>query len=428
MMAPKTDAAARELLSKELVAYLSTNRDRAVRGRQGYEFDIKIHKVHIPPMVRKLMDEKTIDERFEEERSTRLFDFAEDLREQFPWIGEWQTTGRSGGWLLLLDQEPVLNDDWQVEGPLKDARAKVKDLEKIAKLVSEGKQKFIADMESPDWWGVTPHDWVPPKKPAMGGMFDFLKKKPKDPALPVHAVPLESVPYSGSMLPAGPVDNPFEMLSPPPAAAPARGLTRYEAPQDLSVFDALGPAPARPAAPSQHIRLPAPPAAPVQENWGIFEPPALPPRPRRDPGSGRPERRRIDWRLPSADEMIRRFNPKMLSRIYSDVRAARNTSDFARRVARAAAAGLPGSIPVKRIAEREIFGELADYFGVPYEVLDTYERAGDMSPAIWDELFYPLFDTLSEALEIEKPRDLPGWFAMDYDADSGAWDLDYFEA
>lgn len=89
---------------------------------------------------------------------------------------------------------------------------------------------------------------------------------------------------------------------------------------------------------------------------------------------------------------------------------------------------MPALIPVLPVSTRELYGDIAQFFGIPYSVLDGYSRAGDIDPRIWDDLFWPLFDTLSEAFEIEKPGDLPGWFAMEHDPDTDEWWVVYLEA
>ena len=80
------------------------------------------------------------------------------------------------------------------------------------------------------------------------------------------------------------------------------------------------------------------------------------------------------------------------------------------------------------LAGGDEFGELADVFGVPYEVLDTYEDRGVVRDAIWNEVFFPIFETMSEAFEIAKPADLPGWFSVEYNDTPGAWYISYWEA
>lgn len=389
-------------------------------GDEAYEFNIKIQKISIDPLVRKLKSPKEIDEAVQAEFQDELVAFAEDLKNIYPWIKGWAQGGRSGGWLILITNEPVLTDNWELprthwhdagpqewmpEKALKPALKRLDDLRSIEQLVKEGIKTLKHDLEGQDWWGVDPKDWVPRGKPSMSGPFDFLnfRKGPeKREVIPV--VPVDE-PRGGALVRDGATD-PFEILAPP------QGGMVVRAPGAPSVFDMISAAPAA-AAPR-----PARPETAVAPRWNMFEPPAVPARP---PGAAP---RRISWRLPSAEELAARLDRAGMAQIFSDARVVRNSPYFRHAIRDDGVA----SQSMTPIAKGDDLGALADFFGVPYEVLDTYEDRGNVRDAIWNELFFPLFETLSEALEIVKPADLPGWFALEWNADTGDWNLYYHEA
>lgn len=429
-MAPrKTVRMTRESLNKAFSKFMSRHH-RADAGEEAYDFNIKIQKINIPEVVRKLKGDQDVEDQADREIQDRLINFASSLEAMYPWISGWGQFGHSGGWLTLMTDEPVLTGNeevplephhegapkgWMPNAAIKPAMKRLSDLQDIAELVRKGVRTLKNDLEGPEYWEITPKDWVPEKRrPNMGGPFDFLKfrKEPERRDM-IPVVPVDA-PRGGGLIQPGSAD-PFEILAPSPKSG---GLVPAAPAGGASVFDVLS----RPAAgPLVPARAPEPPAD-VAVRWNVFEPPALPTRPPQG------ERRRINWRLPSAEELMDRLKPATLHRLFSSVRAGRHTGDFKRALRDAAREGGSAGLFLGHLAGAEDLGPLADYFGVPYEVLDTYENRGVVRDAIWDELFFPLFETLTEAFEIAKPEDLPGWFAVDWDAEANMWSLVYMEA
>lgn len=419
-MARGSSGTEKEVLEKRLRGYLSKHEEARAAGAEVYEFNIKMYRINIPDIVFQLEDKDAINDGIATEQEERLAIFGDAMEEAFPWISKWGRAGRSGGWLLIATDPPVLDDQGKIDvgegmlpGPRRDELAKANiaaaedrlgDLVKIETLLKEEKRKLAKDFSSLNWWGLGPHDWTPRAKPKMGGMFDFLKKKPAEKQELIHLEPVEVIPRGGLIpagAPAGTFANPFELLAPP---APARGVVPFKPREPEAMFDVLAPAaPSRGAAPAEAI-WEAPPSRPAP----------------------RESRARGTWRLPTSEELAGHLRPMLdLPRIFSQIRSARKAPDFRRNLDRWAAQGLPALIPVTPVAAGAAAESFARFFGVPPSVLDAYQRQGD--EAVWNGLFWPLFDILSEAFEIEKPGDLPGWFALEHDPDTDEWWLVYLE-
>lgn len=410
----------REDLNRAFLKFMSTHY-RPSGGEEAYDFNIKIQKIHIDPLVRKLRTEQEIEAAVSSEMNIRLLSFVDSLQDMYSWIDKWHQTGRSGGWMTLISDEPVLTDNWEVplpahhdKGPqdwlpnaaVKPAMDRLKDLESIHEMLRKGIAVLKRDLEGLQWWGITPKDWTPPEKrrPSMQGPFDFLKFR-KEPERK-DVIPIVPASDPRGLIVQG--NDPFEILAPVPQSG---ALVRASAPSAFDLIAAPAPAPSVP-------RIERPPAADVAPRFNLFEAPAVPARPPRD------VRRRISWRLPSAEELIARFNPSMLAQIFSEARAVRHSPAFRRELRQNGLAGVGMGV----LAGGDEFGELADVFGIPYEVLDTYEDRGVVRDAIWNEVFFPIFETMSEAFEIAKPADLPGWFSVEYNDSPGAWYISYWEA
>lgn len=408
----KTDRAARrEELFREFKPFLSTH---GPQGEEAYQFNIKIQKVDIPDIVRRVLGEDALNQRFEQEQQRRLEEFAAAVEYASDWISGWTQAGRSGGWLIFTPFNEVLSetDDFNFT----EAKTRLQSLRKIGKELREAIDQFKRDMRDPAWWGVGPKDWIPGsgnrRLRGMGGMFDFLKKrKDPEPGALIRLDPIEVVPPApgglipSGMPPAGTFANPFDLLEAP---APSRGLTIAPPSSPSAAFDVL-------SLPQAVRRYEEP--APRQERYA---PPAF-----RAPA---PEEPRVPRFLPSPEDMLLYLRSILnLNDIFSTIRATRNSSGFKRDLVRWGARGLPALIPIVPVSTRDHEGAIAQFFGIPGAVLETYMHRGS-ADAMWDGLFWPLFDVMSEAFEIARPSDLPGWFAMEHDPDTDEWWLVYLEA
>lgn len=93
----------KDRLAEELDKYLSSR-----YREEAYEFNIKIMKVHVPEKVRKSLTESEVNDIFMHESAVQLEDFIDELRSDYSWISEWSQEGRSGGWLVIQPDDPVL--------------------------------------------------------------------------------------------------------------------------------------------------------------------------------------------------------------------------------------------------------------------------------------------------------------------------------
>jgi hypothetical protein len=74
-------------------------------------------------------------------------------------------------------------------------------------------------------------------------------------------------------------------------------------------------------------------------------------------------------------------------------------------------------------------GEVAEGMLVPAEVVDVYRdrRSGELRPEIWDEVVFPVAESLTQAIEMIKPDDFPGWFGIEFIPEEDRWMFNYFE-
>lgn len=442
----KPEPISREKLEKGLSRFMSRHtRDISLReGQEAYDFNIKVQKIDIPDIVRQLKSASEIDDVAETQMRARLTIFADALVETYPWVDDWYTTGRSGGWLTLVTDEPVLTDNWEIprtdvpEGPKEWAPAHVlgvaarrlRELEDINLKIQDGISELIFDLESPSWWDVTPKDWMPPKKkPTMGGMFDFWKKK-KEPESReiIRATPIEVVPPAGGIIPAGPKPgafaNPFEILAPP---TPSPGGLVPAKPGTPSAFEMIAPREA-PSLPVVRIEPPKRPVEPLMPGFDILRAPERPPARERRAPTGHP-RDVIDWRMPTAEELAAQFaSMPHMSELFRSLRAVRHHPEFKNKLRQA-------SRTRKEFVDQPLVligpepEDLAKNLDIPPEVVDVYRdrRTGEFRPEIWDELFAPMFESVTQAMELIKPEDLPGWFAIHYDPNDDLWWFSYLE-
>ncbi len=86
-------------------------RARRVNG-EWYAFNIKANRYDIPEGVKDAIGEEAMYQEIGDLATQEIESFVEHLRDSdYPWIDtEWTTTGRSGGWLLLRDNERTIGN------------------------------------------------------------------------------------------------------------------------------------------------------------------------------------------------------------------------------------------------------------------------------------------------------------------------------
>jgi hypothetical protein len=158
-------AKTRKEIAEEIRKRIS-RRARPIEGREAYDFNIKIYKIDIPKGVRTIQKktEEQIGSVVDHEMAAKLSETVHVLGEEYRWISGWEQGGRSGGWLVLWTEWPVLDERGEIEpGCLGLARARASDLAKIEKEVEKGKRELVEMLEDPQFWGLSPIDWSPRK-------------------------------------------------------------------------------------------------------------------------------------------------------------------------------------------------------------------------------------------------------------------------
>lgn len=111
-----------------LTAYRNTHRYGSSGGPGEYEFAIKAHGAYPPDWVEAAIGVERAYDHIGAVASFELACAVEDLQERYGWIGrEWSTAGRSGGWLLLTDDDHPVDryEDalWRLDAARRDGDA-----------------------------------------------------------------------------------------------------------------------------------------------------------------------------------------------------------------------------------------------------------------------------------------------------------------
>lgn len=248
------------------------------------------------------------------------------------------------------------------------------------------------------------------------GLFDIWKPKPDpekeekgrlkphSPALPYKSEQVHALPGPAPAQAPKPIAkvDPFARFAPkePPKAEQARPTERPR-----SLIDAMVPEGERGSmyrrSPEQEIfeRQAAPPPPRVQES---FRPQAA------------PVRRTRGWTLPTPEDFSERlpdlFN---LDGIFKKVRKDGSEWDRTRH-----APGVGFTTSVASIGSLSDIDTLAQFFGVPRDVVDSYlegvppDQEVAAMGALWDDIFWPLVEMTTVAFQLVKPDDLDGLFIL----------------
>lgn len=152
---------------------------------EAYKFNIKLPSIEIPAEVREQISETTINEVSQAAMQESLEGYVDTFKRKFPWIRNWAQAGRMGGWLVLASHNPVLVIGHRPDGvavpevepeDIKNARKRLRDLEKIEALIKEGKQWLMEDLASDDFW----KDHVPTYQPRRGSRKYWDPREPQE--------------------------------------------------------------------------------------------------------------------------------------------------------------------------------------------------------------------------------------------------------
>ena len=151
---------------------------------EAYKFNIKLPSIEIPAEVREQISETAINEVSQAVMQESLEGYVDTFKQKFPWIRNWAQAGRMGGWLVLASHNPVLVIGHRPDGvavpevepeDVKNARKRLRDLEKIEALIKEGKQWLMEDLASDDFW----KDHVPTYQPRRGSRKYWDPREPQ---------------------------------------------------------------------------------------------------------------------------------------------------------------------------------------------------------------------------------------------------------
>lgn len=245
----------------------------------------------------------------------------------------------------------------------------------------------------------------------MSGFLDFFKKKPT-PGLPA--------PEKKSLSPYTPSESKkplIEYVFPKhvlPKKVKVEEKKKAVDPGKLAIFktDIIKPKELKEQA-EKEVKPPA--------RYVFLEPSAppvvYPPRSRR---SVLPERKTLEWRIPYAREMAAHFAETLdLGSIFEEVQELRSTPEFKHDQISHAKRGLPMMIPLVEVTYMEPLIDLANFYGIPWAVVESYfpdertlEEEEEANERFWHEVISPLNDRVTDAFEILKPPDLPGFFVI----------------
>lgn len=310
------------------------------------------------------------------------------------------------------------------------------------------------------------------KRQEMSGIFDFFKKKKESEQKSLFDV---FAPGSGAMIPAPSSGLPaapkeekksiFAFLDPkskPPAQLPAQLPAQVEPKKKgLSIFDVLKPKAVIPVqeppppAPSQPMAAWAemfpvqaepepPPSAMFEKIMRTEEPPpkyvfiapSSPPelKPKRPYSLPAPSTAPVvEWTIPDARQLAEHFRQTMdLPAMWNMIREVRAHPEFRNDMLAHYWKGIPMIVPVDPIVFREKYTDFANFYGIPWGVIqmyldvpEAYYRMGE--EAVWKNVLSPLNATLPDAFEILKPDDLPGFFSASFKEPTGEYWLNYIE-
>ena len=127
------------------------------------------------------------------------------------------------------------------------------------------------------------------------------------------------------------------------------------------------------------------------------------------------------WRRPTTQEMARHLSKildlegEIFPEAIKDVQT-REWTDFVEDESRQ---GRFATMFLRPVTTRELWTDLASFFDVPFEVLDEYLSGARSAreeelreKALWDQVFDPLIDTMTQAFATLKPKELPGLFNL----------------
>lgn len=142
------------------------------------------------------------------------------------------------------------------------------------------------------------------------------------------------------------------------------------------------------------------------------------------------------WQLPSVKELASWFQGTLdTPHLFADLEKVRKSREFLSAMARQTVSGQPVIVPVSTVVWQEFYTDFANFYGIPIAVIESYlqgaetQRERDAADQkLWDEVIAPLNFRLTEAFDLLKPGDLPGFFTVTYREENMTYWLYYIEA
>lgn len=258
---------------------------------------------------------------------------------------------------------------------------------------------------------------IPAPKPEKRSVADVFRPKPK---LPARTEPSQR----GVSLP--------EVFSPKLPAVPEAAPRQKE----TVPWKELIPAPAQEEAKpvSEVARTVFKPEAPPPTKY-VFIRPSAPPEisPRRPYGMIVSPERRLDWKLPTPEELAQHFRKtNNLDAMWDYIRQVRAHPEFKKDQLIASWRGAPIEVPLDPVVYREKYTDFANFYGIPWAVIENYlnvppEQERQAEEALWIDVLSPLNIMIPETFEMLKPDDIPGFFNVSFIEPSGQYYLFYVE-
>jgi hypothetical protein len=124
----------------------------------------------------------------------------------------------------------------------------------------------------------------------------------------------------------------------------------------------------------------------------------------------------------------------MLDNIFKELEETRKTSEWGQMLLDQARRGKALAVPIDPVVHRNFYTDFAKLFNIPWDLIQEYigqartqEELDGATQALMNDVISPHLAALTEAFDILKPQELPGWFSVDYDQGTSTWWLYYNE-
>jgi hypothetical protein len=283
----------------------------------------------------------------------------------------------------------------------------------------KSEQKSLFDFSKPQLPALPPKpgEMIPAPKPERGSVIDVFRAKPHLPAVPEPSRrEITPADVLAPRLPARresapPTPPPVQWQSLIPAAAP-----KEERPMSEVARTVFAPS-ERPPTRYVFLRPSEPPQiAPQRPHQMIVHPQG-----------------RTEWKLPTVEELADHFRKtNNLDAMWNFIRETRAHPDFKVDQQMAYYRGEPMVVPIDPVSYRERYTDFANFYGIPWAVMETYLNAPEQyekeaEEALWRDVLSPLNIMVPEAFELLKPDDIPGFFNVSFVEPSVEYSLVYVE-